>query len=247
MATPKFYRTEPGDQGPHCEGYGRAMAKANGWWAWFQKLATKRTWGWWHKRAVNRIKKQLKLKQDGIYTSKVHGYLVDGGYFDARSIALVNSYNPPPLLPDLGPVTAGGASILDFDFTHMTDGLGWPAFDTALTGDPGPSMRIIAPEDITIDTKDSSANPGEAFYATGKSGIRYWFAHLKDDHPIGKKFKKGDRVGDTLPTTVGGGTHLHLAINLIPVTGKHARYGRDGDGPNYTHGPYTLRRELLRP
>ena len=37
-----------------------------------------------------------------------------------------------------------------------------------------------------------------------------------------------------------------LAVNLIPVTGKHARYGANGDGPDYTHGPYTLRRELLR-
>ena len=179
------------------------------------------------------------------------GYKPSGGhykdvdaYLDDVEKEMKARLNPP--VPDLGGVTVGAASILDFDFTHMTTGLGWPAFDTALTGDPGPSVVVIAPEDIIVDTKDSSSSPGEAFYATGRSGLRYWFAHLKDDHPLGKKFLKGSVVGATVPTTVGGGTHLHLAINLIPVTGRHARYGRDGDGPDYTHGPYTLRRELLR-
>lgn len=151
-----------------------------------------------------------------------------------------------PTLPALGPLYAGAKNTLDWDFTHMTSGLGWPAFDVALSGDPGPSMAILAPEFMTVDTKDSSASPGEAFYATGRSGIRYWFAHLKNDWPLGTKLSKGVVVGHTLPTSIGGGTHLHLAIDLRPVTGRHARYGRDGDGPNYTHGPYTLRTELLR-
>jgi len=115
-----------------------------------------------------------------------------------------------------------------------------------MTGDPGPSTTILAPERIVVDTKDSSASPGEAFYATGASKIRWWFAHLMDDHPLGTVFQKGAVIGRTLPTSVGGGTHSHIAINLIPVTGRHARYGRDGDGPQYTHGPYTLRTELLR-
>ena len=151
-----------------------------------------------------------------------------------------------PKLPSLGPLYAGAKATLDWDFTHMTSGLGWPAFDAALTGDPGPSTPILAPEFLTVDTKDSSASPGEAFYATGASGIRWWFAHLDRDWPLGTKLAKGVVVGKTLPTTVGGGTHLHLACNIIPITGRHARYGANGDGPNYTHGPYTLRTELLR-
>lgn len=176
------------------------------------------------------------------------GFDPEGGHYKSVlvDLATLEAMHKPPPLPNLGPVTVGGGSILDFDFTHMTTGLGWPAFDTALTGDPGPSVTVIAPERITVDTKDSSSSPGEAFYATGASGIRYWFAHLKDDWPLGKVFAKGSIIGNTLPTTVGGGTHLHLAVNLIPVTGKHARYGANGDGPDYTHGPYTLRRELLR-
>lgn len=151
-----------------------------------------------------------------------------------------------PPLPNLGPLWAGGPSALDLDFTHLTSGLGWPAFDILLTGDPGPSRAVLAPERMVVDTKDTSSSPGEAFYATGSSKIRWWFAHLKDDWPLGTVLAKGTVVGHTLPTTVGGGTHSHVAINIIPITGRHARYGRDGDGPQYTHGPYTLRSELVR-
>lgn len=165
-------------------------------------------------------------------------------YLNSVEAEMKRRITPP--LPDLGPLYAGAPGTLDLDFTHMTSGLGWPAFDVALTGDPGPSTIIIAPERMTVDTKDSSASPGEAIYTTGASKIRWWFAHLVDDHPLGKVFQKGDVIGKTLPTTVGGGTHLHLAVNIIPVTGRHARYGRDGDGPQYTHGPYTLRTELQR-
>ena len=148
----------------------------------------------------------------------------------------------PASLPALGKVDEEGISILDMDFTHLTTGLGWPAFDTNF----GAGDTFLAPEDMVVDTKDSSAHPGEAIYCTGASGIRYWFAHLQDDHPLGKKFLKGQVVGKTIATNIGGGPHLHLAINIIPLTGRHARYGRDGNGPNYTHGPYTLRTELLR-
>jgi hypothetical protein len=195
--------------------------------------------------AIRRARKNLKLA-DGFNPDGSHYRAVLEVLDSLEASATARLPKPPPKLPDLGPVTKGGKSILDFDFTHMTSGLGWPAFDTAFTGDPGPSLPVYAPEDMKVDTKDSSSSPGEAFYATGKSGLRYWFAHLKDDHPLGKRFKKGQKVGDTVPTSVGGGTHLHLAINLIPVTGRHARWGATGHGPNYTHGPYTLRRELLR-
>jgi hypothetical protein len=191
---------------------------------------------------ARRGKKNLKLAK---------GYNPHGTHYravmEALDILEKNAAAQIPKIPNLGPMTPGGRSILDEDFTHMTSGLGWPAFDLAFSGDPGPSRVLIAPEALVVDTKDSSAHPGEAFYATGASGIRYWVGHLKDDWPLGKRFAKGAKIGDTIPTSIGGGTHGHIAINLIPVTGRHARYGAEGDGPNYTHGPYTLRRELLRP
>lgn len=176
------------------------------------------------------------------------GYRPNGVHYreiDKVLNALEKDFLPPPL-PNLGPLYAGAKNTLDLDFTHLTSGLGWPAFDVALTGDPGPSTPILAPEFMVVDTKDSSSHPGEAFYATGRSGIRYWFGHLKKDWPLGTKLAKGAVIGHTLPTSIGGGTHVHVAINLVPVTGRHARYGRNGDGPNYTHGPYTLRTELQR-
>jgi hypothetical protein len=176
------------------------------------------------------------------------GFNPDGPHYTAvlDELALVEKAHLAPPLPRLGPLYAGAPATLDLDFTHLTSGLGWPAFDVALTGDPGPSTPILAPETMTVDTKDSSAHPGEAFYATGRSGIRWWFAHLDRDWPLGTVLSKGVVVGKTLKTDVGGGTHLHLAANIIPITGRHARYGRDGDGPQYTHGPYTLRTELSR-
>ena len=172
------------------------------------------------------------------------GYNPEGPHYIAvlTELALLEQEHLPPKLPNLGKVDEEGGSILDMDFTHLTTGLGWPAFDTNF----GAGDTFLAPEDMVVDTKDSSAHPGEAIYCTGKSGIRYWFAHLQDDHPLGKKFLKGQVVGKTIATNIGGGPHLHLAINIIPLTGRHARYGRDGNGPDYTHGPYTLRTELSR-
>lgn len=189
------------------------------------------------KRARRELHAATGYKPNGGHYREVDKYL---NRVEAEMIARI------PTLPNLGPLWVGAPSTLDSDFTHMTSGLGWPAWDTALTGDPGPSKPILAPELLTVDTKDSSAHPGEAFYVTGASGIRWWFAHLDRDWPLGTKLAKGVVIGKTLPTSVGGGTHLHVACNIIPVTGRHARYGANGDGPQYTHGPYTLRTELQR-
>jgi hypothetical protein len=189
------------------------------------------------KRALRHLRDADGYKPRGVHYREVEEALLK---FEANGFAQIQK------IPNLGPMTPGGQSILDFDFTHLTTGLGWPAFDLAFTGDDGRSLPLIAPEAMTVDTKDSSAHPGEAFYATGASGIRYWIAHLKDDWPLGHRFRKGDKIGDTIPTDIGGGTHSHVAINLVPVTGQHARYGANGNGPQYTHGPYTLRRELAR-
>jgi hypothetical protein len=179
------------------------------------------------------------------YDPKGGHYAYVDDYLDDVEAEMKRRLNPP--LPNLGQIATGqGKDTLDLDFTHITGGLGWPAFDLAFSGDPGPSRPVYAPELLVVDTKDSSASPGEAFYATGASGIRWWFAHLKNDWPLGTKLAKGTVVGYTLPTSVGGGTHVHVACNIIPLTGRHARYGKNGNGPNYTHGPYTLRTELTR-
>jgi hypothetical protein len=230
MTYPKFYRVEPGDKGPHCEGYGRALAKANKWWFGWTMLVNKRTWGWWHKRAVNKIKKKLGLREDGIYVLRVHDWLLTNGYFDDRAIALVNSYVSPPPVPNLGPVWVGGKSILLQDLTHETAGISlYPAFDDAFMQ----GREVIAPEDIVVDKKYSSSVPGKAFYATGASKIQYWFGHLDRNHPIGAKFKKGQVIGKVAPNNIGGGPHVHVGINveLLFGPGKELEHHKD-----YTHG-----------
>lgn len=149
----------------------------------------------------------------------------------------------PPSWADIGSFTKNGPSVLDMSPTHNTDGL--PTFvgiDTAW----GAGTSVYAPEPITIDTKDSSANPGEAFYATGKSRVRYWIAHLDRDHPLGKTFATGAFLGKTVPTTIGGGPHAHIGVNVEAFLGKGKilKYGRNGNGPDYTLGSPTVRAQL---
>lgn len=98
MTQPKFKRPlDRGDFGSDVEGVGRALAATG----LFQKLsvfhslpyATRRTWGWWHRYAVNRLKKKQGWTQDGRYDQRTHAHLVKWEKFDARATALVNSYD----------------------------------------------------------------------------------------------------------------------------------------------------------
>lgn len=140
-------------------------------------------------------------------------------------------------VPNLGPVWKGGRSVLDHDLTHATSGIPlYPAFDDAFSA----GTPIIAPEPITV-TKDSSSNPGDAFYALGRSGIRYWFGHLSRAPITGTKFDRGAVVGKVLDHNVGGGPHVHVGVNVELLLGK----GRElVHHTNYTHGAPTVRRQL---
>lgn len=150
-----------------------------------------------------------------------------------------------PKWADIGPVTKGGASLLDMALTHKTSGIPlFPAIDLAW----GAGVPMYAPENCTVDTKDTSANPGEALYLTGRSKMRYWFGHLDRDHPLGTRFRKGDFLGRTVNTRKGGGPHGHVGVNAEEFLGrgKQLLYGRDGTGPDYTLGAPTIRRQLER-
>jgi hypothetical protein len=139
--------------------------------------------------------------------------------------------------PDLGPVFKGGKSVLDHDLTHATGGIPlYPAFDDAFTA----GTPIIAPEFLTV-TRDSSSSPGDAFYATGRSGLRYWFGHLVSAPLAGTKFAKGAVVGKVLGHSVGGGPHVHVGVNIENL------YGRGKElihHTNYTHGAPTVGTQL---
>ena len=62
-------------------------------------------------------------------------------------------------------------------------------------------------------TRDSSSRPGDAFYAKGRSGLRYWFGHLERAPSVGTKFREGDTMGMVLNHKIVGGPHVHVGIN----------------------------------
>jgi hypothetical protein len=143
------------------------------------------------------------------------------------------------VVPVLGPVWLGGQSVLTHDLTHATSGIPlYPAFDDAFQQ----GRVIIAPEPLTV-TRQSSANPGEAFYAQGNSKLRYWFGHLDRAQPTGAKFKKGDALGKVGANTIGGGPHVHVGINveLLLGVGKQLLHHT-----NYTHGAPTVGAQLRK-
>lgn len=143
-----------------------------------------------------------------------------------------------PLVPNLGPIVAGGISVLDHDCTHATDGISlYPAFDDAFYQ----GALIIAPETLHV-TASSSSRPGLAFYAQGESRIRYWFGHLDRTHYAGQTFTKGQLVGKVAPNHIGGGPHCHVGVNVELLWGKGKQLEHH---TNYTHGAPTIRAQLI--
>ena len=143
----------------------------------------------------------------------------------------------------IGPIVLGDQSVLEYDPTHKTTGIPlFIAFDADFLDKP-----LICPEDMKVDTKDSGAHPGEAFYATGiKSRIRWWIGHLDRDHEVGTVLRQGQLLGTPIDTSIGGGTHVHVALNCEAQLGKgkQLKYGKTGNGPDYTHGSPTIREQL---
>ena len=179
---------------------------------------------------------------------RASGYDPAGGHYKAVDTALdqIESELLQRLTPrwaHIGPVTKGGKSLLDMSLTHRTSGIPlFPAVDTAW----GAGVAMIAPESCKVDTKDTSASPGEALYLTGWSLMRYWFAHIDRDYPLGHTFAKGELIGKTVNTSRGGGPHGHVGVNAEAFLGrgKQLKYGKNGNGPDYTLGAPTIRQQL---
>lgn len=181
--------------------------------------------------------KELKLTTRGHVQWKADGK--EGGHWK-RALAAIDKLERDlagPPVPDLGPLWIPGKSVLDHDLTHATTGVPlYPAYDDAFN--QGRVILAVEPMEVF---RQSSANPGEAFYAKGKSGLRYWYGHLDRGHPVGRKFAKGDAVGKVAANTIGGGPHVHLGINieLIAGQGKQLKHHT-----NYTHGAPTVGAQL---
>jgi hypothetical protein len=140
-------------------------------------------------------------------------------------------------VPLLGPVVAGGTSVLAQDLTHATSGIPlYPAFDDGWVI----GRSVIAPEGLRV-TKQSSAQGGDAFYATGESGVKYWFGHVGQAPLTGKKFRRGDsmaRISSDHPRP-----HVHVGINVELLLGKGKELEHH---TNYTHGAPSVGAQLKK-
>lgn len=190
---------------------------------------------------VEGLRKQLGLPPQRGFDQDLFDRIWGLGWYLAYEQKLIEQAQRK--VPSIGPLYAGAVNLIDNAPTHATSGIPlYPAFDTAFTA----NMTIIAPENITVWFKDTSAYPGEAIYAYGDSGLKYWFGHLDRDWPLGVKINRGAVIGRVLPTTIGGGSHLHVGVNAEAFLGpgKQLKWGRDGNGPNYTWGAATIRQQL---
>lgn len=228
-----------GDRGPDVEAWKRAvhrylnqggLAALNR-----QPKAVRRLFGPFFQRHVKEAQQRLGLAADGILGPTTQAKLAP--HLDLLARQLLDQAHGH--VPQLGPVFAGGKSVLDHDLTHATGGIPlYPAFDDAFRE----GLELIAPERITV-TRDSSSRPGDAFYADGESGLRYWFGHLAVAPAVGRVFAPGQAFGKVGANTIGGGPHVHVGVNVERLfgTGKELKHHT-----NYTHGGKTVGEQLRR-
>jgi hypothetical protein len=199
------------------------------------------------------VRVDLGSSGDGAKLAEAHGLLkkTEKGYDPTgprwkRAMGLIDqveaSLDRPPV-PALGPVYRNDKSVLLYVPTHNTDGIRrpgqpsvYPAFDSGWTT----GKVILAPERLKV-TKQSSAQGADAFYATGVSTLEYWFGHVQQAPATGAWFEKGEALGKIARISAAdGGPHLHLGINAMALIGRDLRWGRNGNGPDYTYGSPTI-------
>ena len=168
------------------------------------------------------------------------GYSASGPHWKEAMERLETLRRDLTPLPDLGPVWSGGKSVLDHDLTHKTAGVPlYPAFDDAFNQ----GRVIIAPEPLVIIAPTTGSVPGKAFYARGRSQLRYWFGHLDRNHSIGTSFAKGEAIGRVAANNVGGGPHVHVGVNVELLLGDGKQLLHHVD---YTHGAPTIGTQLKK-
>lgn len=205
------------------------------------------------------VRLSLRGTEDGQLLAEAHGFLklTEKGYDPyapnwKKAMSRIDWVEaglaaPPP--PFLGIVTPGGKPLGMESLTHKTDGLlgspnspdpksNYPALDFGWdTGEV-----VYAPEPLVV-TKQSSAQGADAFYATGESTIKYWVGHIVSSPRDGTRFKRGDVVGRI--ASIPNADHCHLGVNARSLLGgRDLKWGRNGNGPDYTYGSPTISRQL---
>lgn len=193
-----------------------------------------------------RARRELERTQDG-YMQSPNGPRWRAAFAILDELA-ADLRRPP--VPALGPLTAGGLALSLMAPTHKTDGATWPAGQPYIAVDSGfgaGGRPVLAVEALRV-TRDSSAQGGDAFYATGASGIRYWYGHLDRAPAVGARFRKGQTVGRIKfgPGQPPGGPHAHIGLDVTPLGMPPLRYGATGRGPQYTFGSPTIGAQLAK-
>lgn len=151
-------------------------------------------------------------------------------------------------VPNLGPVLKGDKSVLLWVTTHQTAGLHkltgsyYPAFDSGF-GQVG--RAIVAPERLRV-RRQSSAAGADAFYATGLGSlIEWWFGHLVSAPATGRVFERGEQMGTIARIAQSdGGPHFHAGLDCRKLIGHDLKWGRNGNGPDYTFYKHTIGQQL---
>jgi hypothetical protein len=183
----------------------------------------------------------------GLLKQTEHGY--DPFAFRWREamerIDRVQANLQPPPIPALGPIVAQEKPTLLWAPTHDTDGFPevWPAYDLAF-GREGAS--VIAPEPCRVVSHHGS-DGGVGFRVKGESGIIHLILHATSRPAVGRTFTKGQKMSALARLDDSqGGTHCHHALDTRPLTGEWLKYGRNGNGPDYTFGSPTIGQQLAK-
>ncbi len=150
-----------------------------------------------------------------------------------------------PPVPALGPVKPNGLAVLLHALTHNTDGFEgiWPAFDDT---DVNVGTPVVAPESCTV-IDHTGSDGGVGFKVRGTSKIVHLFLHCSVRPPVGATFAKGAKLSTVARIREDqGGPHIHYALDTRPLIGVWLKYGRNGNGPDYTYGSPTIGAQLAK-
>ena len=195
-----------------------------------------------------RLDKLLKAEQ--LLKNTEHGYTPDAFRWK-QAMKLLDEVEaslerpPTPPVPALGPVKPGGKSVLLHQLTHNSDGFEgvWPAFDDT---NVKVGTAVLAPEACKVISHHGS-DGGVGFKVRGVSKILHLFLHCASRPSIGASFIKGAKISTVARIRPDqGGPHIHYALDTRPLIGTWLKYGRNGNGPDYTYGSPTIGVQLTK-